>query len=346
MSGVSFEAVPHAGKAGLAVNELGEPHFVWPNRIVLPVGVQQNLRARTVRVTHPNDRRLLFRTNADWIVNRLADVDEYGSALWALSRSISERTPVFNHPDAIAATRRDISSQVMQGIHGLVVPLCRRFTPYHVDAFKEFLADGAFVYPLLIRPAASQSGIGLCRINCDDDFLRYLDSCQLGKPYFVTQYVDCLGEDQCCTKIRVAFVGEQLFLRGYAKEKQWNIHLAFGNTPSDEMVAQFLQKEREFDKMADLRRVADEIRCRGGLDFWGVDLGLLDDGRFVLFEANAAMSLLKPAGLTEVQGRMVSPVIARMTQALKAHMADPDAWVNPFGAKRYDAIDPWSVIDG
>lgn len=334
MTGIIFEAVPNSGTVKVRTSAKGVS-VVWPNKAVFTDKVKAELAQKANSFVHSGDPRHGINLNTAWVVNSLADSDEYSHALANLAQATKADVPVFNHPNAVAATRRDISAKIMLGIPNLIVPKCVRFVPEKLNDFRDVMRENSLRYPLLVRPARSQSGTGLMKVKSDTELLSYMAANALRIPYYLTQYVDFQRASgrKPFTKLRLAFVGGKVFLRGFAEQSYWNINRAFGNQTTNREVQKFLVIEKNFDKLKTLKDMGENIASRGGLDFWGVDLGYLGNGKYVLFEANAAMSILMPQGLTTAQQHMVQPLIDRIESALLKQLHDRDSWVNPFGEK-------------
>lgn len=332
MTGLIYEAIPDNGST--RVRGLNNSvTLVWPNRTDFTDKIKAELAQSAGTFIHSGAPNQPISLSCTWVINRLADTDEYANSLATLSDAAGDTVPVFNHPNAIAASRRDIGSKLMLGIPNLIVPKCVRFVPAKLNDFRQVMSENSMRYPLLIRPARSQSGTGLQKIASDADMLAYMAAHELRIGYYLTEYVDCRRKNspRPYSKIRLAIVGNQIFLRGFAESEYWNINHAFGNATSDRDVRKFLCLEQKFEKMTGLQALGQEIASRGGLDFGGVDLGYLGNGKYVLFKANAAMSILKPQGLQPQQKDAIQPLITRIEDALRAHMNDRDQWVNPFG---------------
>ena len=69
-----------------------------------------------------------------------------------------------------------------------------------------------------------------------------------------------------------------------------------------------------------------EIARRLDLDYFGVDCNISDDGKVLLFEANACMNTLEN---TATSPNMWDLPIARIKQALCELLARPPRWLHP-----------------
>ncbi|MDE4063880.1 hypothetical protein PXK48_22410 [Phaeobacter gallaeciensis] len=328
--GILFEAVPDNGQVGMRVGENGRAQYVWPNRMVLPDDILTKLKKDTVPFLYPPPKPIEYQ-GASWIVNMCADADEYRNALIGLDQAFGDKLPIFNHPRAVAMTRRDLSAKLLDGIPNLIVPKCVRFKADANNSFqKTFEAEG-FKYPVLVRPATSQTGRDLVKIDTPFDWVKVYQTHWYGKYHYMTQFVDFQGADGKFTKIRVAFVGDTMFFRGYNPSDTWKIFAAYSDTPTDADLLRYMDKIEEFEKNATLIQVCQEIRRRCGLDFFGIDLGLLDGGRFVLFETNAAMSILRPT-IGSADFKIIKPQQDQIERSLRGYMALPAQWQSTEGS--------------
>ena len=120
--GLIFRAIPDSRKVRIVPNDKGGVQAVWPNCSVLPPDIFKELEGRANTLWFPRKGKFTQK-NVGWIVNMCADADEYASALKALEDLVEgANVPVFNHPKAVAMTRRDIISKRLQGIPNLIVP--------------------------------------------------------------------------------------------------------------------------------------------------------------------------------------------------------------------------------
>lgn len=265
---------------------------------------------------------------ASWIVNLCADADDYRDALIGLDDAFGETLPIFNHPRAVARSRRDLSAKLLEGVAGLAVPKCIRLTASEQGCFEKTFAAEGFHYPVLIRPAGSQTARGLVRVDHPFDWPKVYQSHWYGRPYYMTQFVDCRRADGQFLKVRFCFVGDQVSLRGHALGKDWLVTAT--RQPTKEIVERFFEHRRAFPQWRAAQSVAHEIRQRVGLDFFGVDLGVLDDDTFVLFEANAAMTMAVSSTVTGEMRNLMKPIYSELSvqlqqafDALKSRVARP-----------------------
>ncbi|MBI1218636.1 MAG: hypothetical protein GC186_08825 [Rhodobacteraceae bacterium] len=326
--GILFRSIPGNGMVGIKVGDNGLPLPLFPNFVVLPGVLLNRLDRIASTYWYPPPDHLQALSGLEWIINGVTDADEYRSALISLDDGFGEKAPIFNHPRAIAMTRRDISSRLLQGIPGLTVPKCVRFAPVASSDFQKVFAAEGFRYPVLVRPCTSQTAHDLVRVNSPLDWAKVLRTPWIGKPHFMTQFVDFRADTGKFVRIRVAFVGAQMILRGYTEQDDWLIRRAWGDAPTVADIELFLDEVARFPAWTALHDVCREVMARGRLDFWGIDVGMVSRTEFVLFEANAAMSILDPYGTAPEVMAKVEPYFAALTQEVGTLLEAPTAWLH------------------
>lgn len=336
--GILFEAVPDSGRVNVKVGDNGRPQIVWPNRIVLPADIMTKVRNDTVPFVYPPPKPIEY-TGASWIVNVCADADEYHDGLISLDQAFGQKLPIFNHPRAVAMTRRDLSSKLLDGIPNLIVPKCVRFKADSSNSFqKTFEAEG-FSYPVLIRPAGSQTGRDLVKIDTPFDWPKVYQTHWYSKHHYMTQFVDFGNRDGKYVRRRVAFVGREVFLRGYTENDGWYIKLAYGQNAGARELHTFVEKANEFGSAETLQEISRQVIDRGRLDFWGMDVGDLGDGRYVLFEANPAMSILDVHGVAKDDYAIIKDKIDIIKSSVSALLKDTSRWMERFDTTVSEILD-------
>jgi len=291
--GLLFEAVPESGNVRVALDAAGRPKYLWPNRIVLPDPTLERLRKLGTAFFFPPPKPVAVH-GLSWIVNFCADADEYRGGLLGLDAAFGQSLPIFNHPRAVALTRRDLSAATLQGIDGLVVPRCHRFLAEESDSFQRAFKDGGFRYPVLVRPAGSQTGKDLFRVDGPFDWPNVYRSHWFGRRHFMTEFHDT-ATPEGFLKLRAGLFGGVMRIHSIKQSGHWRINHNTGETAPDAFAAREAEICARLIAEGRLDAVMQEIGARSGMDAIGADIGLLPDGRFVLFEANAAMTLTLPA---------------------------------------------------
>lgn len=323
--GLIWRSIPDSAKLDVLLGDSGSPIVRWSNCSVLPKPVLADL-AKEADEYWFSDPSVVADFADRWIVNTSADIDEYRASLAQLDAVLGEACPIWNHPRAIALTRRDFAPEVFGGITGLEVPHVVRFAVSHGGAFREVFEREGFTFPVLVRPVSSQTGNGLVKVNSDADWAQLEQFSSLGRVFFMTQFVDFRDGQGRYVKVRLCFVDDTISLREYGVSGGWQIGSGGTTSPSsDDAIArsidQLLERMRDFRNWTALRTICGKMIQRCPLNFWGVDLGVRSDSSFVFFEANAAMTMAVPSNVPKEHLGRMEPVYKNIEQRLRASFA-------------------------
>jgi len=230
----------------------------------------------------------------DITFNLIADPDIDAPALaMATELLANDRSPVLNPPRLIAATSRVAHPLRLQTIPDTVAPIARLLPRTEIDASH---------LPFLLRSPGYHNGAHFERITSEEELEAALATLP-GYELLQIEYIDTAGEDGRIRKYRAMIVDGIPYPAHLAIARHWNIHYF-----SAEMGP--AERAEEIAYLSDLRahlgeRVTDALIAVGGstgLDYVGVDFAVANDGRLVVFEANAAMTVFLPdenAGVPE-----------------------------------------------
>lgn len=228
---------------------------------------------------------------ADVVFNAVAQSDAADSTLAALEDWLpSLGLPIINDPARVRRLSRDGVAREYAALRGALVPAIRRVA-------RDRLADDpgiAGVSPeraLMLRPVDSQAGNGLTRLESSAALAGYLAQTR-GDEFFVIPFVDYRSSDGYYRKYRIIFVDGKPYAHHLAISDTWMVH--YYNARNGEW--DWTLKEEECF-LADVESVFDgpraevlaELAARVGLDYFGIDCGIMPDGRVVLFEIDVAM---------------------------------------------------------
>jgi hypothetical protein len=223
----------------------------------------------------------------DIVFNVVGDADRGAPFLGAVAALCPTfARPLLNPPERIPATRRDNLPALLQGVPGLVVPAMRRLARAEAaDAAAAALGRG----PVLLRPIGVHGGDDLVRIADAPEIPAYLDTVQ-ADTYYLSEFHDYRSADGHFRKYRLIFVDREVFPYHLAIGREWMVH--YWRVDMDE----WMKREEEAflaDHSLVFRGIAAEalvhVARRIDLDYAGIDCALLEDGRVLLFEANATM---------------------------------------------------------
>lgn len=223
------------------------------------------------------------------IVNAIADADRSPAALeFAAQLTQNARVPVVNAPRAVAATGRVANAARLAAIAGVIAPAARHV---HRDA----PAIGAF--PVILRAPGLHMGRGMIRVDEARALPAAARTFTERDDLVAIEYVDTRSPDGAWRKYRVMVIDGVLFPLHLAIAQRWDVHY-FSAAMANR--ADYRAEEARFlaDPVAVLGSRAwdalGRVRDALELEYAGVDFALSGDGRIVVFEANAAMTVLRP----------------------------------------------------
>jgi hypothetical protein len=259
------------------------------------------------------------------VVNLVTDADLHPRVL-AVSKTLLKgfRGRVLNPPDAILRNTRDSVAARLQGIPGLTMPVTIRLPQGREAVAVAAAVSGAGIRsPAILREIGAHSGKTLRLVDTLDQVVAAME---IGKDYYLTQFVDTRGEDRLFRKMRAFCFGRTWIVRHQLVSDHWKVHSVNGNGFMASR-PHLMAEEAAFlvagvgGLSAQARTIMEQVRKKVGLDFFGIDFAVGEDGGLVIFEANATMNLLPVStGLGFAHMQTVKEQAAR---ALEAMLAEP-----------------------
>jgi len=282
-----------------------------PIRILMPISVADgNIAARHFlddRVFAVTTCAMEFHDPAaplpphDLVFNAIADADLCRLALSAAGALIARTgAPVINAPARVLATGRADMAAALARLPGLAVP---RLATLPRQIFLQGEGPGALARhglrcPVLLRAPGFHAGRHFLRVEQDADLAEAAASLP-GEQLLAIEYFSACGADGKARKGRVMVIDGRLYPLHWAVSSHWKVHYFSSDMDAcpqhQEEEARFLRDMRGFlgpRAIAGLQAVAELL----DLDYGGIDFGVLADGRIAVFEANAAMAIVPPAG--------------------------------------------------
>jgi hypothetical protein len=260
----------------------------------------------------------------DCVLNLVSEADHSPNTLEALKlllRGYGGR--VINRPEAVLRTSREEVANVLCGIPGLLVPRVLRFRGGDPVAALGAVTGAGLIFPLIIRLPATHRGRTMVLVEDEEQFRSAVAT---EHEYIAIEFVDYRGADGLYRKYRTwSFGGRQVF-RHLAITDHWIVHVTPGNDFMIDRPDLIEEEVRLMERLEgafpdQVHAIVAEIGERLDLDCFGVDFGLLPDGRMVLFEANAAMSFfpLVKHPRFEFRGRLLAPAQEAFMAMLGLH---------------------------
>ncbi|HVV39937.1 MAG TPA: tetratricopeptide repeat protein [Nitrobacter sp.] len=225
---------------------------------------------------------------AQVVINLISDADQAGEVLPLAADLVNQLgIPVINDPHKVLRTTRENVARLLEAI-----PHCRIPEVIRHDAGAPVAALPAGMgFPVLVRPAGTHGGTDFEKIEgpseCARALMRHPDT-----DHYVIAYADYRSSDGYFRKYRFIFVNGDILPYHLAIGDTWKVH----HDSTDMDRHDWMQREEEAflgnpasvftpEHFEALRAIQSTI----GLDFFGIDCGLDQAGRLVVFEVNASM---------------------------------------------------------
>ena len=236
--------------------------------------------------------------NIDLLLNTIACPDLKRASLLAAARFVDcyPTLPLINHPRRVLATTRERNALRLNLIPGVSFPKTERlgWDGASLDAIVREICGLGFIFPIIIRRVGSQTGSSVALINDETGLRQHFQQSPANQEYYIIQFKDCRNPQNIFNKIRVFFIDGNFYPVANLFHDSWNVHSGDRYRLMDK--TQWTQDEEKtflndpvcyigrtnFDKLCKIRDVV-------GLDFFGIDFTLLQDGTLFIFELNAAM---------------------------------------------------------
>lgn len=229
----------------------------------------------------------------DIVLNLVSDPDQHPKTLDAagkLLRGFHGR--IINRPETVARTTRDLVAKRLAGVTGLRVPKVLRLRSPKPGAASKAAGRAALDFPLIVRLAGTHTG----RILGIVGDAQALDAACAGRGEFILiEFIDFRSADGLFRKYRLWSFGGATVFRHLAITDDWNIHVSDANRfmfDRPELVEEEVKMMAAAEGVLPgaVHAVFGEVRERLGLDYFGMDFAIDQQGLVVLFEANATMS--------------------------------------------------------
>jgi Tfp pilus assembly protein PilF len=260
--------------------------------------IDQGLFQTTIIATEYFDIQLKLPSH-QLIFNAIGDADLCHKGLDIATRLIEmSGAPVINHPNAVKKTGRLMNTRRLAGVSGVIVPRMVRLTKMEIlsGSAMEKLAQEQMMFPLLLRAPGFHGGNYLERIDVPEALKSTVEKLP-GENLLAIEFLDSSLQDGLFRKYRVMSINGALYPIHMAISSGWKVHY-FSSDMEDNK--DYRDEERIFlnDFAALLgSNTISALSCIGqtlGLDYCGIDFGLDQNGKVLLYEANATMVLNVP----------------------------------------------------
>ncbi|MDA8092738.1 MAG: tetratricopeptide repeat protein [Betaproteobacteria bacterium] len=236
----------------------------------------------------------------DLVFNAIGDVDLCAEGL-ETAGELLKRTdaPVINRPQAVARTGRLANSVHLGRLPGVVAPRMRALARAQIADMAEAIAS--LGWPCLLRAPGFHGGRHFVRVAHPDDVGAALGALP-GDEWLAAEFLDPKTPDGLFRKYRVMAIDGALYPLHLAISRHWKVHYFSSDMAQD---PRHRQEEAAFlgdfeahlgaDAVRTLRAIARALE----LDYCGIDFCVDHEGRVMLFEANATMTIVPPTHETQ-----------------------------------------------
>jgi tetratricopeptide (TPR) repeat protein len=249
----------------------------------------------------------------DVIFNLVAHSEQSGPTLKVLERWLpSLGSPFLNDPARVQRLSRDGVARDFADLDGALVPVTRRVKRSNI------VLDRSYV----IRPVGSQAGAQFSKIETPDELRAYLATTP-GDEFYLMPFIDYRRKDGYYRKYRIIFIGGVPYAHHLAISQNWMVHYYNALNAQEQWI-----RDEEERFLADVEnvfdgpraRVLDDIARRVGLDYFGVDCSVLEDGRVLIFEIDPAMivHLADPIELYPYKHKYVPRIPAALEMLIRS----------------------------
>ncbi len=234
----------------------------------------------------------------DLLLNTIACPDRAGVSVLTAAKFVDRypTIPLINDPRRVLETTREENALRLNKIPGVSFPKTKRVSldGTSLDAIVKEILDWGFVFPFIVREAGSQTGISVAKVNSSEELQEYFQEFPEIKDYYIIQFQDCRNKQNVFNKTRVFFIDGNFYPVANLFDDEWNIHSGdrysiMDKTPwTQEKEKSFLNDPISYLGTENFEKLC-QIRDLIGLDFFGIDFTILQDGTLFIFELNAAM---------------------------------------------------------
>ncbi len=245
------------------------------------------------------------------IVNLIGDADLSRAGLDAAEALLSRCTsPVINHPALVRPTGRLVNARRLAAVPNVRTPrmVLLSKTVLLAPTAAKLIAEHGIEFPLLLRSPGFHTGqyfISVASPGVLADAVAGLP----GTDLLVMQVLDASNIHGDKHKFRVMFVDGELYPLHLAISRHWKVHYFSADM---EIEPEYRALEEKFlNDMPGLlgneaMTALNSIRQVLGLDYGGIDFAVDQNGKILVFEANATMLVHKPENVQKWAYRQVA----------------------------------------
>lgn len=230
--------------------------------------------------------------NIDVVFNQISEADSHTKTLRKVAMIIDHyKISCINHPLFILNTSRDKIYEKLKKINGLIVPKTIKIFSKSTQKIIDNIKLSRMRYPVILREAGCHGGNNTYLANNKKEIEEIHALALDGRAYYLSEYYCYKDKNNLFSKIRLAIVNGEAYIRHCIFSEKWMIH-------SGSRENKYKEREKKILEIFDskikprISRIINDIDCKIQLDYYGIDCNIDDDMNVILFELNANMNIL------------------------------------------------------
>ncbi len=233
------------------------------------------------------------------IVNLVGDSESSLESLKVIEKMIGDLAfnDIVNNPVDVYKTSRIALPRLLGDIEKVIVAKSAAANVGSIAELADVIRSGEIAYPLIIRLSGYHNSKYMKKIDSEHDLSSISDWFEVGRSFILLEYINCLSPDGYYRKARIAVINGRFFPQHFLSSDTWcvgvkdryKLMMEKSALRNDEQA--FLQsfEETTYQKY---KETLHQIHKKIGLDIYGIDCFLKENGEIVIFEANPCMDLI------------------------------------------------------
>lgn len=244
-------------------------------------------------ISIPNDRHSFK------IVNLVGDADGSFNSLTAIDKFTSDLalTQVLNRPADVYKTSRIALPKLLHGLEKVKVANSVAVSANTVSELCTAIKSSAMEFPLIVRLSGYHNSLYMKKINDESELDALADWFNVGKNFIFIEFFEGLKTADFYRKARIAVIDGKFYPQHFLSSDSWcvsvenryNLMMQESSLRDDE---QHYLESFQSDIYPKFQKALADIHKKIGLDIYGIDCFLKENGEIVVFEANSCMDLL------------------------------------------------------
>lgn len=266
-------------------NVLGSAELVNNSHLVI-LGVHNKLKL-------PKD------SNSFKVVNLVGDADGSENSLISIQKLITDLdiTHVLNKPVDVYKTSRVALPEVLKELDNVKVARSKAVCADNLFELVTAINSSNINYPMIVRLSGYHNSQYMKKINCDSELTQLEDWFNVSKKFVLLEFLEELKVAAYYRKARIAVIDGVFYPQHFLSSDNWcvgvenryNLMMQESSLRDDE---QHYLESFQSDIYPKYQKTLADVHKKIGLDIYGIDCFLRENGEIVIFEANPCMDLL------------------------------------------------------